>query len=184
MLSARRLLAFEKRRAAARAISVLAPDLAFAEAKSLIEGSVRDRLLGIELLSSGKPEAHVRLFPLCADASDGVAAAAWVALLRLHPEGLNPAVPTGRSHRDAVVRMTAAHVMRRFPDNQRIEWLHRQLSDRHLEVRNVAREMLFLVAGADLGLQSAYLIQYAGLERMKDLQGFWEPDFRKSAPGG
>ena len=274
-------LTFEKRRAAARALSVLAPDMAFAEAASLIEGSVPERLLGIQLLSTAKPEAHASLFSLCNDASDGVASAAWVALLRVKPEALVPALPTGRSHRDAVVRMASAHVMRRFPDVERYGWLHEQLSDKHLEVRNVAREMSFQVAEehaplragivalssdtlaanpedwqgieqsllllgqlraaefsdrcvpllehprdevmvtsawlmhlypdaavrdavrkqlmlneemlknpalvyaeGKIGLQSSYLIQYAGLERLQDLQAFLEPNFSKSAPGG
>ena len=275
------LLAFEKRRAAARALSVLAPDKALAEAEWLIQGSVPERLLAIQLLSSAKPEAHAGMFPLCADTSDGVAAAAWAALDRVNPDVLIPALPTGRSHRDAVVRMTAAHVMRRFPNVERSGWLHEQLSDKHLEVRNVAREMSFLMAeeqpqlregiiamasdtltanpedwqgieqcllllgelraaqfsdrcvpllehprnevlvtsawlmhlypdvsvrdavrnqlmrneemlknpalipaGANIGLQSSYLIQYAGLERLKDLHAFLEPNFSKSAPGG
>jgi len=275
------LLTFEKRKAAASALSVLAPDMAYAEAESLIEGSVPERLLAIQLLSTAKPEAHASLLSLCTDASDGVTSAAWVALLRVNPEALVPVLPAGRSHRDAVVRMTAAHIMRRFPDVERSGWLHEQLSDRHLEVRNVAREMSFLVAEeqpqlragivalsrdtlaanpedwqgieqsllllgqlraaefsdrcvpllehprdevmvtsawlmhlypdvavqdavrkqlilneeklknpdlvyaeAKIGLQSSYLIQYAGLQRLKDLQAFLEPNFSKSAPGG
>jgi len=275
------LLAFEKRRAAARALSVLAPESAFAAAESFIEGRVPERLLAIQLLSGTKPEAHARMIPLCADASDGVASAAWTALFHVNPEALIPALPTGRSHRDAVVRMTAAHIMRRFPDVERSDWLHQQLSDKHLEVRNVAREMSIRVAeerpqlrdgiiamasdtlaanpedwqgieqcllllgqlraaqfsdrcvqllehprnevlvtaawlmhlypdlavrdavrkqlvrneemmknpalisgGADIGEQSSYLIQYAGLERLADLKAFLEPNFSKSAPGG
>ena len=275
------LLAFEKRKAAARALSVLNPDAAFAAAESFMQGRVFERLLAIQLLSTAKPEAHARLVLLCTDASDGVASSAWVALLRMNPEILIPALPTGRSHRDAVVRMTAAHIMQRFPDAERSAWLHALLSDRHLEVRNVAREMSVLVAdkqphlrdgiiamagdtlaansddwqgieqsllllgqlragqfsdrcvpllehprnevlvtsawlmhlfpdmavqdavrkhllrnedmfktpaqippGADIGQQSSYLIQYAGLERMKDLQALLEPNFSKGAPGG
>jgi hypothetical protein len=276
-----KLLAYEKRSAAAKAICVLTPDTAFAESASFVSGSVMERLLGIELLSSAKPEAHASLLTLCADASDGVAAAAWKALYRLNPDGLIPALAAGRSHGDAVVRMTAARIMRHFPDSQRSEWLHEQLSDRHLEVRNVAREMSFLVAeeqaqlrdgiiamasdtltansenwqgieqsllllgqlragqfsnrcvpllehprsevlvtaawllhlfpdpaveqavrkhlvrneemlrnpaaapvAVDIGQQSSYLIQYAGLMRLKDMQAFLEPNFNKSEPGG
>ena len=276
-----KFLAYEKRGAAARAMRVLAPDKAFAEAQLFTGGSVLDRLLGIELLSSAKPEAHTGIFLLCADDSDGVASAAWTALFRLNPDALIPAVPTGRDHRDAFVRMTAARMMRLFPDVECSEWLNEQLSDKHLEVRNVAREMSYLVAeeqaplrdgiiaiasntltanpenwqgieqsllllgqlraaqfsgrcvpllehprnevlvtaawllhlfpdpageeavrkrlmrneemlrnpalapaGADLGLQSSYLIQYAGLMRLKDMQTFLTPNFSKSAPGG
>jgi hypothetical protein len=177
--------------------------------------------------------------------------------------------------------MTAARLIRKFPTPERATWLHDQLSDRHLEVRNVAREMSVLVAqeqptlrdpivamasdriaadpenwqgieqsllvlgqlhgtdfsnrcipllehprsevlvtaawllhlfpdaavepavrqylmrndgmfkapatapaGANIGHQSAYLIQYAGLMRLKDLQPFLEPNFKKSEPGG
>ncbi len=102
--------------------------------------------MGIELLASANPEAHARLVPLSSDASDGVASAAWTVLHQRNPEALVSQISTGRGHRDAVVRMTAARVMRRFPDAERSHWLHQQLSDGHLEVRNVAREMLVLVA--------------------------------------
>ena len=64
----------------------------------------------------------------------------------MNPDALIAAVPVGRNHRDAFIRMTAARIMRLFPDAQRCGWLDEQLSDKHLEVRNVAREMLFLVA--------------------------------------
>ena len=275
------LLAYEKRRAAAKALCVLAPDTSLADSEVFTGGSVPERLLEIELLSSAKSEAHARLFPLCADISDGVASAAWTSLFRWNPEVLIPAVPAGRNHRDAFVRMTAARIMRLFPNTERCSWLHEQLSDRHLEVRNVAREMLFLVAeeqatlrdgiiamasdtltansenwqgieqsllllgqvraahvsdrcipllehprnevlvtsawllhlfpdqaveeavrkqlirneewlrtpalppaGAYIGQQSSYLIQYAGLTRLKDMQAFLEPNFSKFEPGG
>lgn len=141
-----KLLAYDKRRAAAKATCVLVPDVAFAESASFTGGSVPERLLGIELLTSAKPEAHAALVPLCSDASDGVASAAWVALHRMSPATLIPLISTGRSHRDAAVRMTAARIMRQFPDAERSQWLHQMLSDEHLEARNVAREMLFLVA--------------------------------------
>jgi len=276
-----KLLPYEKRRAAAKAICVLAPDMALAEAEPLVDGSVLERLLGIELLSSDKPEAHAELLRMCTDTSAAVASATWTALFRLSPETLIPALPTGRNHRDAFVRMAAARIMRLFPDAERSGWLHEQLSDQHLEVRNVAREMLFLVAeaqaplrdgiiamasdtlsansenwqgieqsllllgqlraaqfsdrcvpllehprnevlvtaawllhlfpdpaveeavrkhlmrneemlknpatapaGADIGEQSSYLIQCAGLMRLKDLQAIMEPHFGKTVPGG
>lgn len=275
-----KLLSYEKRRAAAKAIGVLAPDIALTEAGSHISGDVLERLLGIELLSSGNLDAHKALLRMCADTSDAVASAAWMALFRLNRDALIPAVPSGRNHRDAFVRMTAARIMRLFPDAERSGWLNEQLSDIHLEVRNVAREMLFLVAeeqaplrdgiialagnrltansenwqgieqsllllgqlraaqfsdrcvpllehprnevlvtaawllhlfpdqaveqavrthlmrneemlrnpatvpvGADIGEQSSYLIQYAGLMRLKDLQAVMEPHFSKTAPG-
>lgn len=276
-----KLIAYEKRRAAAKAICVLAPDIALAEAESLIGGSVLERLLGVELLSSAKPEAHAKLFTLCADPADGVASATWTALFRLNPQTLITALPAGRSHRDAVIRMTSARIMRLFPDAEGAEWLNFLLSDKHLEVRNVARQMLFLMAeeraplrdgiiakasetlsansenwqgieqsllllgqlraaqfsdrcvpllehprsevlvtaawllhlfpdsaveaavrkhlsrneemfsnavsapaGVDIGEQTSYLIQYAGLMRLKDLQGLIEPNFSKNVPGG
>ena len=275
------LLAYDKRMAAAKAICVLAPDMALTQADLFTGGSVPERLLEIKLLLSSKPVAHARLFSLCGDVSDGVAAAAWTTLFRLNPDALLPAVATGRNHRDAFIRMTAARMMRLFPDAERAGWLHEQLSDKHLEVRNVAREMLSLVAeeqpalrdgimaltgdtltansenwqgieqsllllgqlraaqfsdrcvpllqhprnevlvtsawllhlfpdqaveeavrkhllrneemfknpdlpraGADIGEQSSYLIQCAGLMRLKDMQKFLEPNFSKFEPGG
>jgi HEAT repeat protein len=148
-----KLLAYEKRRAAAKAICVLAPDVALTESASFTGGNVPERLLGIELLASARPEAHAALVPLCSDTSDGVAAAAWAVLHRMSPETLVPLIATGRSHHDAAVRMTAARIMRQFPDAERSEWLHEMLSDKHLEVRNVAREMLFLVAEEQAALR-------------------------------
>ena len=276
-----KLVFYEKRRAAAKAICTLTPDMAFTEAQSFVVGGVLERLLGVELLSCANPEAHALLLRLCEDSSDAVASAAWTTLFRLNPDVLVTAVPTGRSHRDAIVRMTAARIMRLFPDATCCGWLHEQMSDNHLEVRNVSREMLFLVAeeqaplrdgiialsgdtlnansenwqgieqnllllgqlraaqyadrcipllehprnevlvtaawllhlfpdpavevavrkhllrneemlknpattpvGADIGEQSSYLIQYAGLMRLKDLDAVMQPHFSKTMPGG
>lgn len=273
--------AFEKRLAAAKALSAIAPETAFEESGKYIPGNVSERILAVQLLSSPHSESLAKLFALCADNSDGVASTAWQAMIRLNSEGLLPALDSGRSHRDAVIRMTTARVMRQFPTPERVVWLHEQLSDKHLEVRNVAREMSVLVAqeqptfrdsfvamagdriaadpenwqgieqsllllgqlrgtqfsdrcipllehprdevlvtagwllhlfpdatvepsvrqqltrndavfkapatapeGAYLGHQSAYLIQYAGLMRLKDLQPFLEPNFKKTEPGG
>jgi len=274
-------LFYEKRFAAAKALSSIAPETAFEESAKYITGNVSERILAVQLLSSPHPESLTKLFTLCADKSDGVASAAWLAMYRLNAAGLLPALDNGRSHRDAVVRMTTARVIRQFPTPERANWLHEQLSDKHLEVRNVAREMSAMVAqeqptlrdsivamagdriaadpenwqgieqsllllgqlrgsqfsdrcipllehprnevlvtagwllhlfpdatvetavrqyltrndemfkapatapeGAYLGHQSAYLIQYAGLMRLKDLQPFLEPNFKKSEPGG
>jgi len=276
-----RRLTFEKRLAAAKALCSIAPEPGFEESAKYILGNVSERILAVQLLSSPQPESQAKVFALCADNSDGVASAAWQAMFRLNSEGLLPALDSGRSHRDAVVRMTTARVMRQFPTSERAVWLQELLSDKHLEVRNVAREMSVLVAqeqptlrdfilamagdriaaepenwqgieqsllllgqlrgsqfsdrcipllehprnevlvtaawllhlfpdaavepavrqhltrndrmfkapatapeGAYLGHQSAYLIQYAGLMRLKDLQPFLEPDFKKSEPGG
>lgn len=277
------LLSYPKRRAAAQAICRLAPDTGIAESELFIHGNVRDRLLVIELVSSDSNEAHARLLHLCADDSDGVASAAWGTLFRLNPNAIVTALPTGRSHNDAFIRMTAARAIRLFPDAERAGWLHKLMSDRHLEVRNVAREMLFLVAeenaplkdgiiaitsdtltansenwegieqsllllgqfragqfakrcvpllehprsevmvtsawllhlfpdpdpdveqavrkcllrneemlkkpavvtaATEIGEQSSYLIQYAGLMRWKDMQPLMEPHFSKTVPGG
>ncbi|MCA9008583.1 MAG: HEAT repeat domain-containing protein [Planctomycetaceae bacterium] len=156
-----KLLAYDKRRAAAKAICTLVPDVALAESAAFTGGNVLERLLGIELLRSSSSEAHARLIPLYADPSDGVASAAWTVLHKWRPDLLIPEIATGRSHRDAAVRMTAARIMGRFPDAERSGWLHQQLSDRHLEVRNVAREMLFLVAEEQAPLRDG-IIAMAG----------------------
>jgi HEAT repeat protein len=141
-----KLLPYEKRRAAARAIGMLVPDVALIESESLVDGSILERLLAVELLSSAKPEAHARLLSLCQDESDGVASSAWSALHRVNPHALVEIISAGRKHRDAAIRIVAARVMRLFPNVERLGWLHEQLGDKHLEVRNVAREMLFQVA--------------------------------------
>ena len=280
VLNSRRLN-YEKRLAAAKALSSISPETAFEESAKHIAGNVSERIIAVQLLSSQHSESLTKLFTLCADASDGVSSAAWLAMYRLQPDGLLPVLASGRSHHDAVVRMTTAQVMRQFPSPERVSWLHEQLSDKHLEVRNVARKMSVLVAqeqprlrdsivamagdriaanadnwqgieqsllllgqlrggqfsdrcipllehprnevlvtagwllhlfpdatvepavrqyltrndgmfkapataleGAYLGLQSAYLIQYAGLMRLKDLEPFLKPNFKKSDPGG
>ena len=280
VLNNRRLF-YEKRHAAAKALCAIAPKTAFAESATFIAGDVAERILKVELLSSQHSESLPRLFAFCADTSDGVASAAWQAMFRLNPDRLLPALEYGRSHRAAAVRMTTARVIQKYPTPERANWLHEQLSDRHLEVRNVAREMSVMVAqqqpmlrdsivkmagdriaagpenwqgieqsllllgqlragqfsdrcvpllehprnevlvtaawlihlfpdaavepavreylarnegmfkdlatapeGAFIGHQSAYLIQYAGLMRFKDLQPFLEPNFKKSEPGG
>ena len=280
VLNNRRLI-YEKRFAAAKALCAIAPETAFLASVEYITGNVSERILAVQLLSSQRSQSLAKLLVLCADNSDGVASAAWQAMFRLNPDGLFPALDSGRSHRDAFIRMTTARVMRQFPTPERALWLHEQLSDKHLEVRNVAREMSVLVAqeqptlrdsivamagdliaadpenwqgieqsllllgqlhgeqfsercipllehprnevlvtagwllhlfpdakvepavrqhltrndgmlkapetapaGAYLGHQSAYLIQYAGLMRLKDLQPFLEPNFKKSEPGG
>lgn len=152
-----KLLSYEKRRAAARAIGVLVPDVALVESASFLDGNVFERLLAVELLSSAMPEAHARLLSLCQDESDAVASSAWSALHRVNPHALVEIVSTGRKHRDAVIRMTAAGTMRLFPNKERLEWLHEQLSDKHLEVRNVAREMLFAVAGEHPEMRDAII---------------------------
>ncbi len=51
---------------------------------------------------------------------------------------------SGRRHSDAVVRMTAARLMNKYPSPQHTTWLNELLSDTHIEVRNVARQMLVL----------------------------------------
>ncbi len=272
---------YEKRMAAAKALCVIDPAMANVEAAPFVKGNVLSRRLGVELLSSARPDAQTTLATLCADPSDGVASAAWLSLLRLNPDLLVAALPTGRNHRDAEIRMAAARIMARFPTSERAGWLHEMMSDRHLQVRNVAREMSILVAEeqsslreeiialagdtlsgkpdnwqgieqcllllgqlrvpqfsgrcipllehsrsevlvtsawllhlfpdaavqdavkerlrhneaglagpvqisnpADVGQQSAYLIQYVALLRLTDMQPFLQPNFSKATPGG
>jgi hypothetical protein len=137
---------FAKRRAAAGAIAQLDPDQAFASAEALIAGTVPDRLLAIALLDNTKVDSPERTAQLCNDPTDAVASAAWHQIFRRHPETLVNHLATGRSHRDAEVRMTAARVIRLFPTDERAGWLQLQLSDVHIEVRNVARQMLAIIA--------------------------------------
>lgn len=153
--------AFAKRRAAATAIAQLNPDQAFASAEVFMTGTVPDRLLAIALLDNTITESPARTATFCSDPSDAVASAAWQQILRRHPESLVDHLATGRTHRDANIRMTAARVMRLFPTEERAEWLHQQLSDLHIEVRNVARQMLALVAEEQTALK-AQIVRRAG----------------------
>ncbi len=134
-------LEIAKRMAVARAISSLNPQEAFREATDLIKGSVPDRLLTVALLDHRNAESHLQTERLCEDVSDAVAAAAWQQLFGTNPESLKGHLPSGRVHRDAAVRMTAARIMRQFPTAERASWLNEMFSDRHIEVRNTARRM-------------------------------------------
>lgn len=164
---------FAKRMAAAEAIAALSPEQAFSSAELLITGRVTDKLLAIALLDSTKAESPVRTVVLCDDAADAVAAAAWQQVFRRHPESLIDYLPTGRIHRDAQIRMTAARTMELFPTAERATWLHQQLSDIHIEVRNVARQMLVEVAeeNADLKEQIVGMASDMLKAESKDWQG-------------
>jgi len=138
--------AFAKRSAAATAIAQMNPDQALALSEALMSGTVPERLLAIALLDNTQTDSPARTATFCNDPSDAVASAAWLQIFRRYPERLVDHLAAGRTHRDANIRMTAARVMRLFPTQERAEWLHLQLSDIHIEVRNVARQMLALVA--------------------------------------
>ena len=164
---------FGKRMAAAKAAALLDPEQAFAAAGQQINGSVQDRLLAIALLDNTKAESHVRTSLLCDDPTDAVASAAWQQVFRRSPENLVSHLAAGRVHGDAQVRMTAARVMELFPNAERTAWLDQQLSDVHIEVRNVARQMLVIVAteNPDLKDQIAGRAADALQPDSKDWQG-------------
>lgn len=76
--------------------------------------------------------------------------------------------------------MTSAWLLHLYPDPAVQDAVRKQL------VRNeeMFNNRALTSGGADIGEQSSYLIQYAGLERLKDMQAFLEPNLSKSAPGG
>ena len=135
-----------KRIASATAAAKLNPAESTVQAEGLLKRSETERLIGVAFLDSQDAKALETAAKLCGDPEDSVAAAAWQLVFRQKPELLQPLLDNGRVHNDAVVRMTAARVMRLFPDSQRVTWLHLQLSDVHIQVRNVARQQLKLVA--------------------------------------
>lgn len=137
---------FGMRMSAATAVALIDPEQAFSAAGQRIDGGVQDRLLAIALLDNTKAESHARTAILCDDQTHAIASAAWQQVFRRSPENLVSHLATGRIHRDAQVRMTAARVMELFPNAERALWLNQQLSDVHIEVRNVARQMLAAVA--------------------------------------
>jgi len=164
---------FGMRMSAAKAVAILNPDQAFAAAEQHTDGSVQDRLLAIALLDNSKTESHAPTARLCDDRSDSIAAAAWQQLYRRSPELLVNQLPTGCTHRSAQVRIAAARVIEVFPNAERTEWLHQLLSDVHIEVRNVARAMLVIVAEEtpDLREQIVGLAGDALQPDSKDWQG-------------
>jgi len=165
--------AFGRRKAAAAAIAQLDPDLAFSEAQPFITGSVTDRLLALALLDNTKAESYIRIVSLCDDPADAVAAVAWRQAFRLCPEYLINHLPAGRSHRDAQIRMAAARTIELFPTAERTSWLHQQLSDIHIEVRNVARQMLVQVAEVHSNLKNQIVGMAADMLKLEsaDWQG-------------
>lgn len=135
-----------QRHSAARAAVILQPDQAIAVADVLSQRGQPERLIAVALLDSNLPEALSRTVTLCSDSADGVASAAWQQVFRRQPDLLQPLIEPGMIHRDATVRMTAARVMRQYPSADRVTKLHQLRSDRHIQVRNVARQMLERVA--------------------------------------
>lgn len=137
---------YSKRTAAAKAVAVLDPRQAHETAEMLVTGDIPERLLGLTLLDNGLPESTEKLTAFCDDSSDAVASVAWQRAFKRQPDVLLKSLPTGHQHRDSAIRMTAARVIRLYPDPDRILMLNGQLSDIHIEVRNVARQMLLAVA--------------------------------------
>lgn len=144
---------YARRSAAAQAVCAISPEATTEPALSLVGGSIEDKLLAITFMNNSRPESIQTLATLCLDPSQAVASAAWTSLFEQSSETLLSMVPQGKAHTDAVVRMTAARVMQKFPSAQHTTWLREMLSDFHLEVRNVARQMLVLVAEADPALR-------------------------------
>ncbi|MEY3457846.1 MAG: hypothetical protein RL215_1003 [Planctomycetota bacterium] len=134
------------RHSAARAASRLQPDQCIAAAELLMQRGQPERLIAIALLDSNLQESLSRTITLCSDAADAVASAAWQQAFRHQPELLQPLIEQGMVHRDANVRMTAARVMRQYPNPDRVVRLHQLRSDLHIQVRNTARQMLERVA--------------------------------------
>lgn len=154
---------FGKRMAAARALAVLDPAKAQTAADSLISGDPQNRLLALALLDNVQPESWPKAAVLCADASDGVASAAWQQVFPRQPELLVVHLPIGYRHRDAKIRITAARVFRLYPDVERTAMLHSLVSDIHIEVRNTARQMLVAVALEQPALRDQIISQASAM---------------------
>ncbi|MFM7058916.1 MAG: hypothetical protein ACKO2P_18555 [Planctomycetota bacterium] len=135
-----------RRFAAAKAAARLQPEQTLAAAEVLVTRGQPERLIAVALLDSDLPAALERTTALCSDPADAVASAAWQQVFRRKPEQLQPLLDIGLLHRDATVRSTTARVLRLYPDADRVNKLHQLRSDTHLQVRNVARQMLERVA--------------------------------------
>ena len=166
-------ISYAKRMAAARASAVLSVDRAYSAGEILSTGNVQDRLLALALWDTEKLEAKGKSATLCEDSSDAVASVAWQQVFRRNSELLLDHLQTGRKHRDAQVRLAAARTMRLWANPERALWLQEQLSDNHIEVRNVARSMLVLVSAEHPELREEIVTQAAMLLKpeSKDWQG-------------
>lgn len=162
-----------RRMATAEAAAVLDPESSRNLAQRLISRTQQERILAVALLNSSQPASLQAVLPLCSDAENAVAAAAWEVIYERDNTLLMPLLEMGYSHNDKAVRITAAQVMRDFPDSQRVNWLHELISDFHIEVRNVARRMLFSVSETtpDLKPQIVGLCADALQANSKDWQG-------------
>lgn len=156
-------ISYTKRMAAAKASALLSADQSFAASETLSNGDVQERLLALALLNTEKPESKIKSATMCADASDAVASVAWQQVFQRNSELLQNHLETGRKHRDAQVRMTAARTMRAWANSERAKWLQELLSDIHIEVRNVARSMLVLVATEHPELKEQIVAQAAAM---------------------
>lgn len=164
---------FGKRMAASRAIAVLDPAKAKIAAESLISGDPQNRLLALAMLDNVQPESWTTAATLCTDESDAVASAAWQQIFTRQPELLTAHLAVGYQHRDAKIRIKAARVFRLYPDADRTRMLHSLVSDIHIEVRNVARQMLLAVALEHSELREQIISQAAAMLKpeSKDWQG-------------
>ena len=164
---------FGKRMAASRALAILDPTKAQTTADSLISGDTQNRLLALALLDNVQPESWTRAATLCADTSDAVASAAWQQIFPRQPDLLTAHLIPGHQHRDATVRITSAKVFRLYPDADRMVMLHSLVSDIHIEVRNIARQMLLAVALEHPELREQIITQAATMlnPESKDWQG-------------
>ncbi len=71
---------YSRRMSAPRALCHLSPEQSSAEARLLVSGSVKERLLAVAASANTRPESIQRLQQLCQDESQAVAAAAWQTL--------------------------------------------------------------------------------------------------------
>ena len=156
-------VSYTKRMAAAKAAAVLSADQAFAASEALSTGDVQERLLALALLNTEKNEAKIKSATFCADPSDAVASVAWQQVFQKNSELLQDHLETGRRHRDSQVRMTAARTMRGWPTSERAKWLQELLSDIHIEVRNVSRAMLVLIAAEHPEFKEQIIAQAAAI---------------------
>ena len=151
-----------KRMSAASAVASLAPADSVALAKTLANRAEAERLIAVALLENQDVAGLQLAVQLAQDSQAAVASAAWQLVFRQKLDLLQPLLAAGRVHREAYVRMTAARVMRALPDAERTSWLHQMLSDEHLLVRNVARGMLYEVAGEQPALKEQMISLCAG----------------------
>ncbi|MCA9084072.1 MAG: HEAT repeat domain-containing protein, partial [Planctomycetaceae bacterium] len=163
---------FVRRAAAASVIGQLEPSLARKTAAQLRSGGVPERLLATECLQSEDPDSLNQLAEFCNDQAAAVAAVAWKFLQPRGAERLKPYLQSGYRHQDAGVRMAAAETLAIVGGQENRAALSELTADVHIEVRNLARELLLKLGQESEAVRTE--IVGTAVELLQSKQANWQ----------